>query len=45
MKLFEYQAKEAFRDKGIPTPRGVLARGMDEMDAALAEIGFPCVLK
>ena len=45
MKLFEYQAKEAFRDKGLPTPKGVLVRGMDELDGAFAEVGFPCVLK
>ena len=45
MKLFEYQAKEAFREKGLPTPKGVLVRGMDELDGAFAEIGFPCVLK
>ena len=45
MKLFEYQAKEAFREKGLPTPKGVLVRGMDELDGAFAEVGFPCVLK
>lgn len=45
MKLFEYQAKEAFRDKGIPTPKGILARTMAEVDTAIAEIGCPCVLK
>lgn len=45
MKLFEYQAKEAFREKGIPTPAGVVIRGMAELDAALAQVGFPCVLK
>ena len=45
MKLFEYQAKDAFREKGIPTPKSVLVRSADELDAAFAEIGFPCVLK
>lgn len=45
MKLFEYQAKEAFREKGIPTPEGVLIREMAELDAALDKVGFPCVLK
>lgn len=45
MKLFEYQAKEAFREKGLPTPKGVLIRGMDELDSALAHVGLPCVLK
>lgn len=45
MKLFEYQAKEAFRQKGLPTPEGVLIHGMGELDDALARTGFPCVLK
>lgn len=35
MKLFEYQAKEAFREKGLPTPKGVLVRGMDELDGRI----------
>ena len=41
MKLFEYQAK-AFRERPAD---GVLVRGMDELDGAFAEVGFPCVLK
>lgn len=45
MKLFEYQAKEAFREKGIPIPKSVLIRSLNELDAACAEVGFPCVLK
>lgn len=45
MNLFEYQAKEAFRECGITTPRGVLVRSVEELDAAFAETGFPCVLK
>lgn len=45
MNLFEYQAKEAFRECGIATPKGVLVRSPEELDAAFAEIGFPCVLK
>lgn len=45
MKLFEYQAKDAFRQKGLPTPEGVLIHGMGELDDALARTGFPCVLK
>ncbi|MBR6674254.1 MAG: acetate--CoA ligase family protein [Mailhella sp.] len=45
MNLFEYQAKEAFRDCGIATPKGVLVRSVEELDAACAETGFPCVLK
>ncbi len=45
MRLFEYQAKEAFRDAGIPTPKGMLARTPGEVKAALGEIGLPAVLK
>ena len=45
MNLFEYQAKEAFRECGIATPKGVLVRSVDDLDAAFAETGFPCVLK
>ena len=45
MKLFEYQAKSIFRDKGISTPKGKLIRSVDELDAAIADIGLPCVLK
>lgn len=45
MNLFEYQAKEAFRQCGIATPEGVLVRSVEELDAAFAATGFPCVLK
>lgn len=45
MKLFEYQAKNIFREKGITTPRGILIRNMEELDVAVADIGLPCVLK
>lgn len=45
MNLFEYQAKEAFRECGIATPKGVLVRSEEELDAAFAATGFPCVLK
>ncbi|MBO4316903.1 MAG: succinate--CoA ligase subunit beta [Mailhella sp.] len=45
MNLFEYQAKAAFRECGIATPKGVLIRSVDELESACAETGFPCVLK
>lgn len=45
MKLFEYQAKEVFRAQGIPTPESVLISSMDELPAALEQVGMPCVLK
>ena len=45
MKLFEYQAKEVFREFGIPTPQGVVISDLSELDGALKEIGTPCMLK
>ena len=45
MNAFEYQAKEAFRDNGIPTPKGVVIRSASEIDNAVKEIGLPCVIK
>ena len=45
MKLFEYQAKEAFAEAGIPIPRGMTATTVDEVQRAVAVIGTPCVLK
>ncbi len=45
MKLFEYQAKEVFRTHGIKTPKGVLAESVEEVLAAIEEVGLPCVLK
>jgi len=45
MKLFEFQAKEAFRDAGIPVPRSVLAAHRFAVRDALGKIGFPAVLK
>ncbi|MBD5608143.1 MAG: ATP-grasp domain-containing protein [Desulfovibrio sp.] len=45
MKLFEYQAKDAFKDAGVAVPESVLIRDMDELDQAIAKIGLPCVLK
>lgn len=45
MKLFEYQAKEVFRENGIPTPKGILAESLEALDGALDNIGVPCALK
>ncbi len=39
MKIHEYQAKELFRQAGVPVPRGVLAVTPDEAAAAYAELG------
>lgn len=43
MKLFEYQAKEAFAAAGIAVPRSVLAA--DEESVVSADVGWPRVLK
>lgn len=45
MKLFEYQAKELFEEKGIPVPKRKLISRLSELDTAVEEIGLPCVLK
>lgn len=44
MKLYEYQAKELFREAGIPTPEGVLIDVADG-EALPAGQAYPCVLK
>jgi succinyl-CoA synthetase beta subunit len=45
MKLFEFQAKEAFAAKGIPIPRGIVAANAREVREAAASIGLPCMIK
>ena len=45
MKLFEYQAKNVFHEKGIPIPKGIVVHSMTELDGAFSKVGFPCVLK
>jgi succinyl-CoA synthetase beta subunit len=45
MKLFEYQAKEAFSEAGIPVPEGRLVEDAAGARAAAAGMGSPCVLK
>ncbi len=45
MKLFEYQAKDAFSKNGITIPNGVVINSMDEFASASASVGFPCVVK
>lgn len=45
MKLFEFQAKEAFAESGIPIPQGILCSTVAEVQTALKTIGLPCVLK
>ena len=44
MKLFEYQAKEAFAKHGIPVPKSTILPGGGFADPG-ADIGYPLVLK
>lgn len=39
MKIHEYQAKQLFRDAGIPVPRGIVCKSADEVAAAYTELG------
>ena len=46
MKLFEYQAKEAFAAAGIPIPKGEVATAnSNEVENAINNVGTPCVIK
>ena len=45
MDLLEYQGKQLFARHGVPVPRGVPAKTVDEAVAAADEIGYPCVIK
>ncbi len=46
MKIHEYQAKEIFREYGIPVPAGLVATTPDEaVDAASRLGGFPVLIK
>jgi len=45
MKLFEYQAKELFREADIPIPEGRLVDTVSDLDAAVREVGIPCAIK
>jgi len=45
MKLYEYQAKEVFKETGIVIPNSKLISSFDEASQAIEEIGTPCVVK
>ena len=45
MKLYEYQAKEVFREAGINVPKSRLILDIDGLENALEVVGYPCVLK
>lgn len=45
MKLFEYEAKDLFREAGIPVPDGRIVEDHSGLDTAVEEVGAPCALK
>jgi succinyl-CoA synthetase beta subunit len=45
MDLYEYQAKELFREAGMPVPAGEVAHTPDEAESVAAEIGGTVVVK
>lgn len=45
MKLFEFQAKDAFRQCGIPVPQSVLTASPGEVASAIGDFIMPCVIK
>jgi len=45
MRLFEFEAKDAFRRVGLPLPRGRLAKTPDEAEKAATELACPVVIK
>lgn len=45
MRLLEYECKEAFSSKGIPIPKGFLARDPSEAGSAVEKLGGKGVLK
>jgi succinyl-CoA synthetase beta subunit len=45
MKLFEYQAKDVFKEQGIAVPTSTLIQSIEQLDEALEEVGVPCVVK
>jgi succinyl-CoA synthetase beta subunit len=44
MKIHEYQGKELLRRFGVPVPRGVVARSVEEAYHAAKELGTPVVV-
>ncbi|HOF38427.1 MAG TPA: ADP-forming succinate--CoA ligase subunit beta [Candidatus Hydrogenedentes bacterium] len=45
MKIHEYQAKDLFREAGIPAPGGIVAATPDDAVEAARALGLPVVLK
>lgn len=45
MDLLEYQGKQLFARHGVPVPKGLPAKSVDDAVKAADEIGYPCVVK
>jgi len=45
MRLFEYEAKEIFRNFGIPVPKGLVVRSPEEAASAAKKIRLPAAIK
>jgi succinyl-CoA synthetase beta subunit len=45
MKVHEYQAKQIFRDFGVPVPKGAVAEKVEDVLRHAEIMGFPCVIK
>jgi succinyl-CoA synthetase beta subunit len=45
MKLYEYQAKEVFKEAGITIPNSVLITDESQLDEAIKNVGLPLVVK
>ena len=45
MKLFEYQAKEVFKEHNITVPKSIVIENESQLENALNEISVPCVVK
>jgi succinyl-CoA synthetase beta subunit len=44
MKIHEYQGKELLKKFGVPVPRGIVARSIEEAQRAAQELGTPIVV-
>jgi succinyl-CoA synthetase beta subunit len=45
MRLLEYEAKEIFRDFGIPTPKGTVVKSPADIALAVEKVGLPLTIK
>jgi len=45
MKLYEYQAKQVFREFDIPVPVSMLITSIKQLPEAIQTVSFPCVIK